>query len=78
MKTFFVVLISLACGFALADDAEETSAEGFHEVQIRLVTFEQIDVTSDKAPAESVEPVGGEIEAILRAAEVLEADETEQ
>lgn len=78
MRTLPVILICFVCGFALADDTEGAGAEEFRDLQIRLVTFEQIDVTAEKAPAASAEPLDGEIEAILRDTEALEAHAADQ
>lgn len=77
MKILTAILSCIACGLAFADDAAETDSEEFDEVQIRLVAFEQIDVTADKPPAESAEPLSDEIEDILRDAEALEADDND-
>lgn len=76
MKLLPVILACAACGLASADETADTDEEEFHDVQIRLVTFEQIDVTAEKTPDESAEPVSAEIDSILRDAEVLESDDS--
>lgn len=78
MKTLPVALLCLTCGFALAEDSEQAGSDEFHDLQIRLVTFEQIDVTADKEPSQSAEALSDEIESILRDAAELEPDETEE
>ena len=77
MKILLVGTICLSCALALAEENAEAETEEFHDVQIRLVTFEQIDVTAEKAPDETAEPVGDEIEQILHEADALEVDDAE-
>ena len=79
MKTLIIAAMCLAGGLALAQEDDEQQTEGpIEEMQIRLTTIEQIDVTAEKTPDESSEDFDGEIESILLDAEVLEAEEAEE
>ena len=79
MKRLIIAAMGLAGGLALADQGDETQAEGpIEELQIRLAAMEQIIVTAEKTPVESSEDVDSEIESILLDAEALEAEEAEE
>ena len=73
MKKLLVLLLSMTAGVALADDPriESTSLT----VIDRLETIELINVTEERAPAENVEPLDAELEAILDEIEAIEAEE---
>lgn len=76
MKRIIIAAMCLAGGLALAQEIDEEQTEGpIEEMQIRLTTMEQIDVTAEKKPAESSEDLDSEIESILLDAEALEAEE---
>jgi len=73
MKTLIIAAMCLAGGLALAQEDDEQQTEGpIEEMQIRLTTIEQIDVTAEKTPDESSEDFDSEIESILLDAEVIE------
>ena len=79
MKRLIIAAMCLTCGLALAEEGDETKTEGpIEEIQIRLTTMEQINVTAEKTPAESSEDFDSEIESILLDAEALEAGEAEE
>ncbi len=79
MKILIIAAMCLAGGLALADEGDEKQTEGpIEEMQIRLTTMEQINVTAEKTLVESSEDVDSEIESILLDAEVLEAEEAEE
>ncbi len=79
MKRLIIAVMCLAGGLALADEGDETQTEGpIEELQIRLTTMEQINVTAEKTLVESSEDVDGEIESILLDAEALEGEEAEE
>jgi len=79
MKILIIAAMCLAGGLALADEGDEIQNEGpIEELQIRLTTMEQINVTAEKTPVESSEDVDSEIESILLDAEALEAEEAEE
>ncbi len=63
----------------MADEGDETQTEGpIEELQIRLTTMEQINVTAEKMLVESSEDLDSEIESILLDAEALEVEEAEE
>ena len=75
MKRLIIAAMCLAGGLAFAQDDENQSEEIIEEMQIRLVTMEQINVTAEKTPVESSEDLDSEIESILLDAEALEAED---
>lgn len=79
MKILIIGVMCLAGGLALADEGDETQTEGpIEELQIRLTTMEQINVTAEKMLVESSEDLDSEIESILLDAEALEVEEAEE
>ncbi|MCH8335526.1 MAG: hypothetical protein IIC61_06495 [Proteobacteria bacterium] len=79
MKILIIAAMCLAGGLALADEGDETQTEGpIEELQIRLTTMEQINVTAEKMLVESSEDLDSEIESILLDAEALEVEEAEE
>ncbi|MCH8059200.1 MAG: hypothetical protein IIA11_01945 [Proteobacteria bacterium] len=79
MKILIIAVMCLTGGLALADEGDETQTEGpIEELQIRLTTMEQINVTAEKMLVESSEDVDSEIESILLDAEALEGEEAEE
>ena len=79
IKILIIAAMCLGSGLALADEGDETMTEGpLEEMQIRLTTMEQINVTAEKTPVESSEDLDSEIESILLDAEALEAEEAEE
>ena len=79
MKILIIAVMCLAGGLALADEGDETQTKGpIEELQIRLTTMEQINVTAEKMPVESSEDLDSEIESILLDAEALEVEEAEE
>ncbi len=79
MKRLIIAAMCLAGGLALADEGDETQTEGpIEELQIRLTTMEEINVTAAKTPVESSEDFDSEIESILVDAEALAAEEAEE
>jgi len=79
MKILIIAVMCLAGGLALADEGDETQTEGpIEELQIRLTTMEQINVTAEKMLVESSEDLDSEIESILLDAEALEVEEAEE
>ena len=79
MKILIIAVMCLAGGLALADEGDETQTEGpIEELQIRLTTMEQINVTAKKTPVESGADVDSEIESILLDADSLEGEEAEE
>lgn len=79
MKILIIAVMCLTGGLALADEGDETQTEGpIEELQIRLTTMEQINVTAEKMLVESSEDLDSEIESILLDAEALEVEEAEE
>ena len=79
MKRLIIAAMCLAGGLALADEGDEPQTEGpIEELQIRLTTMEQINVTAAKTLVESSEDFDSEIESILVDAEALDAEEAEE
>jgi hypothetical protein len=79
MKRLIIAAMCLTCGLALAEEGDEKQTEGpIEEIQIRLTTMEQINVTAEKMLVESSEDLDSEIESILTDAEALEAGEAEE
>jgi hypothetical protein len=79
MKRLIIAAMCLAGGLALADEGDETQTEGpIEELQIRLTTMEEINVTAEKTLVESSEDFDADIESILDDAEALEAVEAEE
>ncbi len=79
MKRLMIAAMCLAGGLALAQEDDEKQTEGpIEELQIRLTTMEQIDVTAEKMLVESSEDLDSEIESILIDADALEAGEAEE
>ena len=79
MKILIIAVMCLTGGLALADEGDETQTEGpIEELQIRLTTMEQINVTAEKMLVESSEDLDSEIESILLDAEALEGEEAEE
>ena len=79
MKRLIIAAMCFAGSLALADQSDETQTEGpIEDLQIRLTTMEQINVTAEKTPVESSEDVDSEIESILVDAEALETEEAEE
>lgn len=77
MKRLIIATMCLAGGLALAQD--ETQTEGpIEEMQIRLATMEQIEVTAEKALVQSSEDIDADIDSILDDAEALEAEDVEE
>ncbi len=73
MKTLIIAAMCLAGGLALAQEDDENQTEGpIEELQIRLTAMEEINVTAEKTPLESIEDFDSEIESILDDAEALE------
>ena len=78
MKRLIIAAMCLAGGLASADEGDEAQTEGpIEELQIRLTTMEEINVTAAKTPVKSSEEFDSEIESILVDAEALEAEEAE-
>jgi hypothetical protein len=77
MKTIIVVALCIIGVPALAQEFDESQTEGVQEMQIRLATMEQIDVTAEKEAVEPDEPLDEDIESILLEIEILEAEETQ-
>ncbi len=76
MKILIIAAMCLTCGLALAEEGDQTKTEGpIEEIQIRLTTMEQIDVTAEKMLVDSSEDLDSEIESILLDAAALEAGE---
>ena len=72
MSKLMIAAICLVSGLAIAQDDEEKAEGPIEEMQIRLTTMEEINVTSEKTIVESTEDLDSEIESILSAAEELE------
>jgi len=77
MRQLIIAAMCLGGGLAFADNGDETETNVVQEVQIRLTTMEQIDVTAEKTPVVSKDDFDSEIESILGKAEALEVAETD-
>ncbi len=79
MKILITAVMCLVGGLALAGEGDETQTEGpIEELQIRLTTMEQINVTAEKMLVESSADLDSEIVSILVDAEALEVEEAEE
>ena len=72
MKRLVLATLCLAATVVYADGQSE---EVIDELEIRLSEMEVIDVTAEKQPAESQDPVDEDIEALLDELDAIEDDE---
>ena len=69
MKRVIAVLLCVAATSAYADDDAIID-----ELEVRLSEIENIDVTSEKTPAESSEAIDEEVDKLLDELEALESE----
>jgi len=74
MKRLIVLIVALGCAYALADDqrVESTSLS----VKERLETIELINVTEERPPVDTAQPLEADLEDILREVAGLEQPQT--
>ena len=75
MRMFAIAALSLAAGIASADVGDVVQVPSL-QVMERMQVLELINVTAEKPPADDVEPLEHELQAILDEASDLESDET--
>lgn len=75
MRKTILAVFCMAASLAWAQDSDDTRTDTVTQVDLRISVIENIDVTAEKEPVESIDEPDAEIDAILDAADALEEED---